>query len=99
MENEFIFDADFLPEGAIVLTREEMDALTKYDKQIKQEAVKAIFDDVKELLELRYRFEDKRGGICEDEYDRCRHFYGRNVCECLLIDLQKIERKYTDETN
>jgi hypothetical protein len=86
-------------EKIVILTRDEIDALTKHDNQIKREKIKAIFDDVKELLELRYRFEDKRGGICEDEYDRCRHFYGRNVCESLLIDLQHIERKYTDETN
>lgn len=86
-------------EKIVILTRAEIDALTKHEQKLRHDTIKAIFDDVKELLELRYRFEDKRGGICEDEYDRCRHFYGRNVCECLLIDLQSIERKYTDETN
>lgn len=86
-------------EKIVILTRAEIDALIKHEQKLSREKIKAIFSDVKELLELRYRFEDKRSGICEDENDRSRHFYGRNVCECLLIDLQQIERKYTDEAN
>jgi hypothetical protein len=81
----------------IKLTRAEIDALNKYGEKVKRETIEAIFTDVEELLQLRYRFEDQRGGICEDEYDRCRHFYGRNVCESLIIDLQKVKRKYMEE--
>lgn len=80
----------------IELTRAEIDALNKYAEKVRLETIKAIFGDVEELLRLRYRFEDMRSSICEDEYDRCRHFYGRNVCESLLTDLQKIERKFKE---
>ena len=81
----------------IELTRAEIDALNKHNKKVRREMLQAVFNDVEELLRLRYRFEDQMGGIAEDAYDRCQHFYGRNVCESLLIDLQKIERKYINE--
>lgn len=81
----------------VILTRRELDALHVYAEKVRRETIDAIFTDVEELLRMRYRFEDQRSDICEDEHDRSRHFYGRNVCESLLIDLQKIERKYTDD--
>lgn len=100
-KEEFVFtDAELQPAAeTITLTRAEIDALTVYADMVRREMIRKVFDDVEELLQMRYRFENKRGGICEDEYDRCRHFYGRNVCESLLIDLLQIKKRYADETD
>lgn len=84
-------------EKIVILTRKEIDALTVYSDKARSETINAIFTEVEELLQLRYRFEDKRGNVCEDESERSRHFYGRNVCECLLIDLQMIKRKFNEK--
>ena len=99
LKDEFVFtDAEFETE-TVTLTRAEIDALNKYAEKVRKDTIMKVFDDVEELLQMRYRFENKRGGICEDEYDRCRHFYGRNVCESLLIDLLQIKKRYADETD
>ena len=97
MENEFIFDAALLPEGAIVLTRAEMDALNEYSEKVKRETVKAIFSDIEELLRARYRLEGEKARLTDSSDDRKKHYYGESLCTSLIIDLQKIEKKYTEE--
>lgn len=81
----------------VELTRAEIDALKKHNDKIRREAIKAVLDDVKAAIHKRHVFEDQKGSLSADEYDRCRHLYGRNVCEGLLLEVMKIERRYSDE--
>lgn len=100
MQNQY-YDAEFIfpEETTVTLTRSEIDALNAYAEKIRRETVKAIFGEVKELLEARYRIEDKWASMCENAEDRGDFLYGRGLCEKLIIDLQKIERKWEDETD
>lgn len=52
--------------------------------------------DVEELLRVSVRIEGTRIDTCEDHIIRSRHLYAKALCEMLLEDLQKIERKYTE---
>lgn len=81
----------------VELTRVEIDALNKHNDKIRREAIKAVLGDVKAAIRKRHAFEDQKGGLSADEYDRCRHLYGRNVCEGLLIEVEKIERRLDRE--
>ena len=83
----------------VELTRAEIDALNEYAKKVRKETIEAVLADVKAAIIKRHGFEDQKGGLSEDEYDRCRHLYGRNVCEGVLLDVMKIERRYSDETD
>lgn len=90
------FNMVFLPEGAVVVTKAEMEALNTYSEKVRRETVKAIFTDFAELLEARCKIEDNWASHCENADDRGNYLYGRGLCEMLLIDLQKIERKYEE---
>ena len=90
-------DAEFEPE-TITLTRAEIDALTKVNDLVRAETIRQIFNDVEELLSDRARLEWGKSHNMETSFTtRLRHRHAMNVCETLLKDLQKIERKYTDE--
>ena len=95
MDNGYI-DAEFIfpEEETVTLTRAEIDALNTYAEKVRRETVKAIFADMKDLLHQRYRIENNWASMCKDPDDRGNYLYGRNLCEKLIIDLQKIERKY-----
>ena len=83
----------------VELTRAEIDALNEYAKKVRKETIEAVIGDVKTAILKRYVFEDQKGGLSADEYDRCRHLYGRNVCEGLLIEVEKIKGRYSDEAD
>lgn len=100
VKEEFVFDAELQPEQkTITLTRAELDALNTYADKVRRETVKAIFTDIGELIRVRHKREDDWANVCKDQEDRRLFFYARNICDCLLIDLMKLERKYTDEAN
>ncbi len=88
-----------VPDGAIILTRAEMDALNEYAEKVRRETTKAIFADVAELLEARSRIEGDWASLCKDTEERRKFQYGSGVCASLLVDLQRIERKYNDEAD
>ena len=90
------FNMVFLPEGAVVVTKAELEALNTYSEKVRRETVKAAFDACKNLLEARCKIEANRASQCENADDRGNYLYGRGLCEMLLIDLQKIERKYEE---
>lgn len=93
--DEFVIDAEVeTPAETITLTRAEMDALTAYDEKLRREAIKKVFDDVEELLQMSYRVEDGWASLCKNPDDRGNYLYGRNLCTKLLIDLQAIKRRY-----
>lgn len=99
VKEELVFvDAELQPE-TVTLTRAEIDALNTYADKVRRETVKAIFTDIGELIRVRHKREDDRANFCKDQEDRRLFFYARNICECLLIDLMKLERKYNDETD
>lgn len=89
-------DAEFEPQ-TITLTRAEIKALNKHNEKLKRETIKSIFREVAEMLHKRYRIEETWANMCEDRDDRGKYLYGAGICEKLIYDLQKIERKYTDE--
>lgn len=80
----------------IELTRAEMDALNKYDQKRRLETVKAIFDDVEELLQTNKRLEHTRAEMCQSYSGEQRHLYGERLCVTLLTDLQRIREKYEE---
>lgn len=95
--DEFVIDAEpQKAEETITLTRAELDALTVYDKKMKQEMIKKIFDDVEELLHSSYKIESSWASLCKNADDRGNYLYGANLCTKLLIDLQAIKRKYAE---
>ena len=79
--------------GYTELTRK----LTRNLHNVEADTVRKVFTDIEELLRARYKIEDKLAGTCGSKEERCKHLYGRSLSETLLIDLQTIERKYTDE--
>ena len=95
LTDEFVFDAEVeTPAELITLTRAEMDALTKYAEDRKQEIIKKLFDEFEELLQMSYRVEDGWASLCKSDEDRGNYLYGRNLCTKLIIDLQAIKRRY-----
>lgn len=44
------FDLRLIPEGAIVVTEKEREALNTHSENMRRETIKAIFADVEELL-------------------------------------------------
>lgn len=89
-------DAVIEPE-TVTLTRSEIDALNAYADKVRRENIKAIFAEVETMLHTRHRIEETWGNMCEDRDDRGKYLYGAGICEKLIYNLQKIERKYTDE--
>ena len=96
--DEFVIDAEpQKAEETITLTRAEIDALTVYDKKMRREMIKKVFDDVEELLRYSYKIESGWASLSRDANDRGNYLYGANLCTKLLIDLQAIKRKYAED--
>ena len=90
-------DAVIEPE-TVTLTRSEIDALTRVNDLVRAETIRQIFNDVEELIRNKERLEWGKSHNMDTSFTtRLRHRHAMNVCETLLKDLQKIERKYTDE--
>lgn len=81
-----------IPEGSVVISRAELDALTKYAKKTKAELVSAIFNDVEELLQMAIKTEGNKALFG----DIVKHKYAKRLCQTLVADLRKIERKYRE---
>lgn len=99
MKKKDNFDFVLIPKGTVVVTQKEIDALNAYADKVRRETIKAIFAEVETMLHTRHRIEETWGNMCEDRDDRGKYLYGAGICEKLIYDLQKIERKYTDEAN
>lgn len=85
-----------MAKDTIELTRAEREALDKYYTERKKELLDEVFSAVDELLEARYRIEDNWVGMCDQEWERYRFIYGRNVCEKLIIDLKKLRERFME---
>lgn len=84
------FDMVLLPPGAIILTKKEREALDEYSEKLKRETIEAIFGDVEELLQMALKTEIIKA---KHSYE---HKYSKCLCQDLISDLKKIERKYKE---
>ena len=85
-----------MAKDTIELTRAEREALDKYYTERKKDLLGEVFSAVDELLEARYRIEDNWVAMCDQEWERNRFIYGRNVCEKLIIDLKKLRERFME---
>lgn len=75
------------------LTRAEIDSLTEYAEKVRAELISSIFTDVEELLQGAIKSE----GIKADfKPNTGTHHYAKRLCQMLVADLRKIERKYKE---
>lgn len=58
---------------------------------------KQIFNDIKDLVIANINLEDIRLSSVERYPTKAIHQYAKNLFEILLADMQRIERKYTNE--
>ena len=85
-----------MEKDTIELTRAEREALDKYYTERKKELLDEVFSAVGTILQDAYRIEDNWVGLCDQEWERYKFLYGRNVCEKLIIDLKKIKSKFME---
>lgn len=85
-----------MEKDTIELTRAEREALDKYYTERKKELLGEVFSAVETMLQDAYRIEDNWVGLCDQEWERYKFLYGRNVCEKLIIDLKKIKSKFME---
>lgn len=100
MEDRYAETADYLincgvtilPEGSIILTRAEIEALNTYSDKLRREQINAAFDAVEELMQMAIKTE----GIKAKYGDLHTHNYAKHLCQVLVEDMRKIERKLKD---
>ena len=86
------FDMVLLPEGAVVVTKAEIEAMNTYSEKLKHEHIKSAFDAVEELLQMAIKTE-----VIKAKYgDPYPHNYAKRLCQELVEDMRKIERKLKD---
>lgn len=83
----------------VILTKKELDALNVHSDKMRRELVKAIFDDVEELLELNKRLEHNRAEMSQSYPGEQRHQYAESLCVTLLADLQRLRDKHAEGDN
>ena len=83
------FNMVFLPEGAIVVTKAEIEAMNTYSDKLKHEHIKSALDAVEELLQMAIKTE----GIKAKHGDSHTHNYAKRLCQDILEDMRKIERE------
>lgn len=82
-----------LPEGAIILTRAEIEAMNTYSDKLRCEHITAAFDAVEELMQMAIKTECGKEAKCDDSHT---HNYAKHLCQDLVEDMKKIERKLKD---
>ena len=81
-----------LPEGSIILTKAEIKAMNTYSDKLRCEHITAAFDAVEELLQMAIKTE-----VVKAKYgDPYPHKYSKRLCQDLVEDMKKIERKLKD---
>ena len=83
------FDMVLLPEGAVVVTKAEMEALNTYSNNLKREHIKEALNMVEELLQMAIKTEEIKARIG----DLHTHNYAKRLCQDILEDMRKIERE------
>ena len=87
------FDMVLLPEGAVVVTKAEIEAMNTYSEKLKHEHIKSAFDAVEELMQMAIKTECSKEAKCDDSHT---HNYAKHLCQDLVEDMKKIERKLKD---
>ena len=90
------FNWVMLPEGAVIVTKKEREALNAHQEKMRTESIEAIFTDVEELLMTSMKVEKKIQRSTDSLSQVALHRYGELLCETLLSDLQKIKRKHIE---
>ena len=80
----------FLPEGAIVVKKEEIEAMNTYSNNLKREHIKEALNMVEELLQMAIKTEDIKAKLGDSH----THNYANRLCHNLLDDIRKIERQF-----
>ena len=81
-----------LPEGSIILTKAEIKAMNTYSDKLRCEHIHAAFDAVEELMQMAIKTEcSKAKGD-----DSHTHIYAKHLCQDLVDDMRRIERKLKD---
>lgn len=86
------FDMVLLPEGAVVVTKAEIEAMNTYADKVRRETITALFDEVEELLQMAIRTE----GIKAKQGDFHTHNYAKRLCQDLVEDMRKIESRHKE---
>ena len=81
-----------LPEGAITLTRAEIEAMNTYSDKLRREHIQTALDAVEELMQMTIKNECSKAK-CDDSHT---HNYAKHLCQDLVEDMKKIERKLKD---
>ena len=78
-----------LPEGSLILTRAEIEAMNTYSDKLRREHIQVAFDTVEELMQMAIKTECSKA-----KYDDSHtHNYAKHLCQDLVEDMRKIERK------
>ena len=72
-----------LPEGAVIVTKEEMEALNEYTKKVRSSTIEAIFTDIEAII---------IAGITA-------HRYSKAIYQTIYDDLQEIKRNHIEGEN
>ena len=83
------FDMIMLPEGAVVVTKKEIEAMNTYSKKLKHEHIKSALEAVEELLQMAIKTECSKAKYGDSH----THNYAKHLCQDLVEDMRIIERK------
>jgi hypothetical protein len=81
----------------IELTRAEIDALDKHNARMREETIKEVFSEVKEVLEKAKKLEHTRAEMAQTNNGEQKHQYAEGVCIALIVDIENMERRITDD--
>ena len=82
-----------MSKNKVTLTKQEIDALNNYAEKNREALISAIFTDVEELLQAAIKNEGAKAVVAPNV---AAYPYARELCETLVADLRKIERKYKE---
>jgi broad-specificity NMP kinase len=81
----------------ITLTRAEIDALDKHNARMREETIKEVFSEVKEVLEKAKKLEHTRAEMAQTNNGEQKHQYAEGVCIALIVDIENMERRIIDD--
>lgn len=86
------FDMVFLPEGAVVVTKAEREAMNIYSDKVRRETITNIFDEVEELLQMAIRTESIKIKHSNSRTNK----YAKHILKALVEDMRTIESRYKE---
>ena len=83
------FDMVLLPEGAVIVTKAEIEAMNTYSEKLRHEHIESALDAVEELLRMAIKTECSKAKYGDSH----THNYAKHLCQDLVDDIRRIERK------